>query len=212
MNILVTGAGGQLGREMIRAVEGTSHRYFFTTRQDLDIADTEAVRAMVQDNGIDLIVNCAAYTDVNRAESDRETADLMNHVAVGGMATVMKERGGTLIHISTDYVFDGNACVPYRETDPTCPVSVYGETKLKGEQAIIDSGCNYLIFRTSWLYSEWGEELREDDVGAVRHQGPCQCRFRPGGHADLRGGPGCGRGIRYRERTDRKERNLPLQQ
>lgn len=87
MNILVTGAGGQLGREMIRAVEGTSHRYFFTTRQDLDIADTEAVRAMVQDNGIDLIVNCAAYTDVNRAESDRETADLMNHVAVGGMAT-----------------------------------------------------------------------------------------------------------------------------
>lgn len=90
MNILVTGAGGQLGREMIRAVEGTSHRYFFTTRQDLDIADTEAVRAMVQDNGIDLIVNCAAYTDVNRAESDRETADLMNHVAVGGMAAVMK--------------------------------------------------------------------------------------------------------------------------
>lgn len=77
---------------MIRAVEGTSHRYFFTTRQDLDIADTEAVCAMVQDNGIDLIVNCAAYTDVNRAESDRETADLMNHVAVGGMATVMKER------------------------------------------------------------------------------------------------------------------------
>lgn len=159
MNILVTGAGGQLGREMIRAVEGTSHRYFFTTRKDLDIADTVAVRAMVQDNGIDLIVNCAAYTDVNRAESDRETADLMNHVAVGGMATVMKERGGTLVHISTDYVFDGNACVPYRETDRTCPVSVYGETKLKGEQAIIDSGCNYLIFRTSWLYSEWGKNF-----------------------------------------------------
>lgn len=111
---------------------------------------------MVQDNGIDLIVNCAAYTDVNRAESDSETADLMNHVAVGGMAAVMKERGGTLVHISTDYVFDGNACVPYRETDPTCPVSVYGETKLKGERAIIDSECNYLIFRTSWLYSEWG--------------------------------------------------------
>ena len=165
MNILVTGAGGQLGREMIRAVEGTSHRYFFTTRQDLDIADTEAVRAMVQDNGIDLIVNCAAYTDVNRAESDRDTADLMNHVAVGGMATVMKERGGTLVHISTDYVFDGNACVPYRETDPTCPVSVYGETKLKGEQAIIDSGCNYLIFRTSWLYSEWGKNFVKTMLG-----------------------------------------------
>lgn len=165
MNILVTGAGGQLGREMIRAVEGTSHRYFFTTRKDLDIADTVAVRAMVQDNGIDLIVNCAAYTDVNRAESDREKADLMNHVAVGGMASVMKERGGTLVHISTDYVFDGNACVPYRETDPTCPVSVYGETKLKGEQAIIDSGCNYLIFRTSWLYSEWGKNFVKTMLG-----------------------------------------------
>ena len=162
---MVTGAGGQLGREMIRAVEGTSHRYFFTTRQDLDIADTEAVRTMVQDNGIDLIVNCAAYTDVNRAESDREAADLMNHVAVGGMAAVMKERGGTLVHISTDYVFDGNACVPYRETDPTCPVSVYGETKLKGEQAIVDSGCNYLIFRTSWLYSEWGKNFVKTMLG-----------------------------------------------
>ena len=120
MNILVTGAGGQLGREMIRAVEGTSHRYFFTTRQDLDIADTEAVRTIVQDNGIDLIVNCAAYTDVNRAESDRDTADLMNHVAVGGMAAVMKERGG---HWSIYRLTMSSTAMPaFRTVKPTQPV------------------------------------------------------------------------------------------
>ena len=166
MNILVTGANGQLGNEMrALSAENGQHTYFFTDVQELDICDEQAIRAFVSGNRVDVIVNCAAYTAVDKAEDNPELCDKLNHIAPGYLAAAAEACGAAMIQVSTDYVFDGNACVPYRETDPTCPVSVYGETKLKGEQAIIYSGCNYLIFRTSWLYSEWGKNFVKTMLG-----------------------------------------------
>ena len=108
---------------------------------------------------MDVIVNCAAYTDVAKAEDDIGFADLLNHVAPGNLASVARERGATLIHISTDYVFHGDASVPYREDDEPHPLGVYGSTKLQGEDAVRSSGCKYLIFRTAWLYSPYGKNF-----------------------------------------------------
>ena len=125
----------------------------------LDITDVDAVRDFVVKNGVDAIVNCAAYTDVNKAESDVEKCALINAQAPGILASVMKERGGLLVHVSTDYVFDGKADMPYREDASCAPESVYGLTKFQGEQAIIASDCRYVIIRTSWLYSEYGRNF-----------------------------------------------------
>lgn len=111
------------------------------------------------DGHIDVIVNCAAYTNVDKAEEDEATADLLNHRAVAILASAALRHDATLIHISTDYVFDGSSCVPYREDAPTVPTGAYGRTKLAGETAILASGCRYLIFRTSWLYSPYGKNF-----------------------------------------------------
>lgn len=161
MNILVTGANGQLGRCLRNAVaKGTRDRYIFTDVAELDITDAGAVRRTVEENGVDVIVNCAAYTDVERAEENPDLAELLNATAVRNLAESARSAGATLIHISTDYVFGAEPYnVPCREDQQGTPTGVYGLTKLHGEQAIANSGCKALIFRTAWLYSEYGRNF-----------------------------------------------------
>ncbi len=154
--ILVTGANGQLGNEMRRVADKGNDRYIFTDVAELDITDYGAISNLVSSEGVEVIVNCAAYTNVDKAEDDYELANLLNNRAVGYLAMAAKVSGATLIHISTDYVFDGTAHVPYTEQEPTAPIGVYGKTKLAGERSVIESECNYIIIRTSWLYSQWG--------------------------------------------------------
>lgn len=160
MNILVTGANGQLGNSLRRATSGSADRYIFTDVAELDITDADAVRSTVRTNAIDVIVNCAAYTDVERAEDNAELAERLNATAVANLAAAAKEAGATLIHVSTDYVFGGNAGnTPRTELEPENPTGVYGLTKLHGEKAAIASGCHYVIIRTAWLYSEFGKNF-----------------------------------------------------
>lgn len=159
MNILVTGANGQLGCEMRRLGAVSPNNYIFTDVAELDITNAAAVMAAVKDNSITAIVNCAAYTNVDKAESDEATAELINATAVGNLARAMKEVGGTLFHVSTDYVFGSEGNTPRTEDMPLNPLGVYGKTKLHGEQAIEESGCKALIFRTAWLYSEFGNNF-----------------------------------------------------
>ncbi len=154
--ILVTGANGQLGNEMQRVASLCSDNYIFTDVAELDITDYDAVFKMVSNEKIDVIVNCAAYTNVDKAEDDEEFANLLNNSAAGNLAKAAAIVGATLIHISTDYVFDGSAHTPYTEECETAPIGVYGVTKLAGEKSVVESGCNYIIIRTSWLYSQWG--------------------------------------------------------
>lgn len=159
MNILVTGANGQLGNEMRRLGAVSPNNYIFTDVAELDITDATAVSEAVKGNGIEIIVNCAAYTNVDKAESDEAAAVLINATAVANLAAAMKEVGGTLFHVSTDYVFGLDGNTPRREDMPTAPLGVYGRTKLMGEEAIEKSGCKALIFRTAWLYSEYGNNF-----------------------------------------------------
>lgn len=159
LNILITGANGQLGNEMRRLGAVSPHNYLFTDVAELDITDAAAVGELMRRERIDIVVNCAAYTNVERAEEDEATAHVLNCEAVRNMAEAAAATGATLIHVSTDYVFDGRGHLPYREEDPTSPLGAYGRTKLAGEQAVIDSGCKYLIFRTAWLYSEFGNNF-----------------------------------------------------
>jgi len=167
MNILVTGANGQLGMEMRNVATGSNHHFVFTdvnTVPDnetiyLDITNLDAIRIIAESEKIDCIVNCAAYTNVDKAEDDFAMADLLNHKAAENLALVANERDAVLIHISTDYVFKGNKSLPCREDWDTEPLGVYGITKLAGENAILNSGCKYIIFRTAWLYSPYGKNF-----------------------------------------------------
>lgn len=160
MNILVTGGNGQLGNCLRNASIGSSDRYIFTDVTELDITDAKAVAEMVRKNDIDLVINCAAYTNVDKAESDIELARKLNAEAVANLAAAVKAVDGTLIHISTDYVFGKEPYnVPCREDQQGTPTGVYGLTKLEGEQAIAAAGCKALIFRTAWLYSEYGKNF-----------------------------------------------------
>lgn len=163
MNILVTGANGQLGHEMQRVAKESNDHFIFTDvaegYENLDITNIEAIRKTIKDNNIEVIVNCAAYTNVDRAETDYDTANLINNIAVGNLATAIKEVDGTLIHISTDYVFQGDRNIPCREDWTTNPLGVYGKTKLAGEKAIETTGCKHIILRTAWLYSKWGKNF-----------------------------------------------------
>ena len=160
-NILVTGSNGQLGNEFRLVVDEKDkiNNYFFTDVADLDITNKNDVSNFFVTNSIDIVVNCAAYTNVDKAEDDKEKADLINHIGPKNLAEICRERNGFLIHISTDYVFDGTKNTPYTETEETKPLGVYGETKLKGENAIINTGCEYVIIRTSWLYSSFGHNF-----------------------------------------------------
>lgn len=159
MNILVTGANGQLGCEMRRLGAVSPNNYIFTDVAELDITDSDAVMHVVKECAVEAIVNCAAYTNVDKAESDEAMAELINAVAVGNLARAMKEVGGTLFHVSTDYVFGREGNTPRTEDMPLDPLGVYGRTKLLGEEAIAQSGCKALIFRTAWLYSEFGNNF-----------------------------------------------------
>ena len=158
-NILVTGANGQLGSEMRRVGSVSPNNYIFTDVAELDTTNKEAVAQFVADNRVDVIINCAAYTNVDRAEDDIDTARLINATAVANLAEAIKAVGGTLFHISTDYVFGTEGNTPRTESMATNPLGVYGLTKLEGEQAIAAVGCSALIFRTSWLYSEFGNNF-----------------------------------------------------
>ena len=183
MTILVTGANGQLGNEMRIVSKNSEDRYIFTDVVDaseesiamlkklageeiktdtvhLDITDLDAIRAIVKENGVNVIVNCAAYTNVDAAESNQELAELLNAKAPENLAIAMKEVNGLLVHISTDYVFGGDPYnTPCREDQKGTPTGVYGLTKLHGEQKIQATGCNYVILRTAWLYSEFGKNF-----------------------------------------------------
>lgn len=168
MKILVTGANGQLGREMRIVSRNTDHDFVFTDVVEaegvqttrLDITDLEAVRRIVREEQIDCIVNCAAYTNVDKAESDEAFCRVLNAEAPRNLAQAMKEVNGLLLHISTDYVFGGDPYnTPCREDQKGTPTGVYGKTKLEGEQYILTSGCKYVILRTAWLYSEFGRNF-----------------------------------------------------
>ena len=167
MNILVTGANGQLGRELRNRAAGRGMHFIFSDVSQvsgletlyLDITNLDATRIVCNSENVDVIINCAAYTDVEKAEDDVEFAEQLNHFAVANLATVCRERGATLIHISTDYVFHGDSSVPYREDDEPRPLGVYGATKLQGEEAVRKSGCKYMIIRTGWLYSPYGRNF-----------------------------------------------------
>ena len=159
-NILVTGANGQLGNEMRRrAAAGSRCAYLFTDVEELDITDLDAVRRCMAEHHIAAVVNCAAYTNVDKAEDDAARADAINHLAVGNLATACREQGAALLHVSTDYVFGGTGNLPFREEDAVVPLGVYGQTKWAGEQAVVASGCRHLIFRTAWLYSAFGNNF-----------------------------------------------------
>lgn len=159
LDILVTGAHGQLGREMRRLGTVSPNRYLFTDVGELDIADADAVERFFADRHFDVVVNCAAYTDVERAETEPEKAQRLNAEAPGILARAVAAQGATLFHVSTDYVFGGDASTPYTEEAPTDPRNVYGRSKLDGERAVVESGCRYVILRTAWLYSEYGRNF-----------------------------------------------------
>ena len=160
MNILVTGANGQLGNEMRIVSQDSKDHYIFTDVAELDITNLEAIRVMVKQEEVKAIINCAAYTNVDKAEEDEAFCELLNAKAVENLAVAMKEVGGLLVHVSTDYVFGGDSYnTPCTEDKKGTPTGVYGKTKLQGEQNIQKVGCHHLIIRTAWLYSEFGKNF-----------------------------------------------------
>lgn len=168
MNVLVTGANGQLGNEMRIVAQKSDNNYIFSDIVQSDNVETtisditklDEICSIVKEKNISVIVNCAAYTNVDKAESDVELCELLNSKAPENLALAMKEVDGTLIHISTDYVFGGDPYnVPCREEQKGTPTGVYGMTKLKGEEAIKQINCNHIIIRTAWLYSEFGKNF-----------------------------------------------------
>ncbi len=160
-NILIIGSKGQLGSELRNLhVNYSEWNFIFTDREELDITDKAAIESTCKSNNITHIINCAAYTAVDKAEEDKETANAINHLAVKHLAEIAKEKNITLVHISTDYVFDGTNHKPYNETDIVNPQSVYGKTKLDGEKALLHiNPKNSIIIRTSWIYSSFGNNF-----------------------------------------------------
>ena len=183
MNILVTGCNGQLGTELQRiAASETQHHWMFTDVDTLDICDKAAVETCFDEQRIDACINCAAYTAVDKAEDEPELATLINTYAPKVLADACLKRDALLIHVSTDYVFGGDANEPYKVDDPINPQSVYGSTKAEGERLIRESGCNYMIVRTAWLYSSVGKNFvktmlmlgdTKDEINVVADQKGC---------------------------------------
>jgi len=159
MKILVLGCKGQLGRCLNDQLINTEHEVIYTSRKQIDIADFEQTKNQILKISPDLIINATAYTAVDKAEVDQKTANLINHLAVKNIADICNQLKCWLIHVSTDYVFDGNSNVPYKENDQTDPQGSYGETKLKGELAIQASDCKHIILRTAWVFSEYGNNF-----------------------------------------------------
>jgi len=160
MNILITGCNGQLGNEMqLLEQQHKEHTWWNTDVAELDITNEAAIEQFVNDHAIDGIVNCAAYTAVDKAESNQELCTLLNATAPGNLAAAVEKRGGWMVQVSTDYVFDGTHHTPYVETDATCPNSVYGSTKLEGEQRVQQACRRAMVIRTAWLYSTFGNNF-----------------------------------------------------
>lgn len=162
--ILVTGCRGQLGSELQALApqyqeEDDTLRFLYTDREELDITDRQAVMDFVETNAVSVIINCAAFTAVDKAESEPELCDLLNHLAPGYLAEAVEAVGGTMIQVSTDYVFDGTAHRPYREDDCVNPQTVYGRTKLAGEESVIRNCAGAMVIRTAWLYSTFGNNF-----------------------------------------------------
>ena len=183
-NVLVTGANGQLGKSLqdLAGRYADTFRFIFTDVAELDITQPDAIREMVQREQVDFIINAAAYTAVDKAESDETMAYLLNEKAVGNLADAAKEAGAMLLHISTDYVFDGKSDTPYPTDATPNPLSVYGKSKWAGEQAILRSGCKAVIVRTAWLYSPYGNNFvktmlrlatTKESIGVVSDQMGC---------------------------------------
>ncbi len=180
MRILVTGADGQLGNEMqVLAKENPQHTYYFTDVQELDICDAQAVWAYIAEKRIELIVNCAAYTAVDKAEDNPELAYKLNCEAPKELAKAAQFNGAAMIQVSTDYVFDGTAHIPYTEDCDPCPDSVYGTTKLEGEYDVMNHCEKAVVIRTAWLYSTFGNNFvktmirlgkERDNLGVVFDQ------------------------------------------
>ena len=183
MNILVTGCNGQLGTELQKiATSETQHRWVFTDVDTLDICNKAAVETCFDEQQIDACINCAAYTAVDKAEDEPELATLINTFAPKVLADACLKRDALLIHVSTDYVFGGDAKEPYEVDGPINPQSVYGSTKAEGERLIRESGCNYMIVRTAWLYSSVGKNFvktmlmlgdTKDEINVVADQKGC---------------------------------------
>lgn len=165
MKIIILGCKGQLGRCLHDQLINSANKVIYTSREQIDIADFEVTKTFIVDRAPDLVINATAYTAVDKAEEDHQTADLVNHLAVKNIAESCAKIDCWLIHISTDYVFDGNAVIPYKEDDQTNPQGVYGHTKLKGELAIQSSGCKYIIIRTGWVFSEYGHNFLKTMLG-----------------------------------------------
>ena len=172
MKILVLGCKGQLGRCLNDQLTNTDHEVIYTSREQIDIADFEVTKSKILEFSPDLIINATAYTAVDHAEEDQKNANLINHLAVKNIADICNQLECWLIHLSTDYVFDGNTKIPYKEDDKTNPQGVYGETKLKGELAIQASGCKHIILRTAWIFSEYGNNFLKTmlRLGAERNE------------------------------------------
>ena len=159
-NILITGASGQLAMEIHQELpKSVTNNYIFTTRNELDVTNADKVEAFFKKHKVELVINCAAYTNVNGSEIDKENANLVNHLAVKNIAQACTDHKSACIHLSTDYVFAGNKNTPYTETDATSPLGAYGQTKLLGESALQHSDIDFLILRTSWLYSAFGNNF-----------------------------------------------------
>jgi dTDP-4-dehydrorhamnose reductase len=160
MKVLITGSNGQLGSEIKElAANYKKLDFVFKDLPELDICDFEVLQAFIIDHKINAVINCAAYTAVDKAEEDAEIAEHVNSIGVSNLVNALAKVNGQLIHISTDYVFDGNHFLPYKETDPVSPIGVYGETKRKGELAVINSDIEAIVIRTSWLYSAYGNNF-----------------------------------------------------
>ena len=160
INVLITGADGQLGTSIIDFKDHfTNYNIIPTDRDVFDISNLQGMVEFINGKNIDYIINCAAYTNVDKAEKDVDAAYKINYLGVSHLTTLCKENNIKLVHVSTDYVFDGKSCVPLKECDSTNPIGVYGKSKRKGEISIIDSDVEYLIIRTSWLYSEHGHNF-----------------------------------------------------
>ena len=159
MIILVLGAKGQLGRCIYEQLADSTHEVIYASREHINIAEFEDAKDKILDISPHFIINTAAYTDVDKAESEQEEANIINHLAVANIANICCQLNCWLIHISTDYVFDGKSKTPYKENDRPNPQGIYGQTKLMGEKAIQLSGCMYIILRTSWIFSEYGNNF-----------------------------------------------------
>jgi len=160
MNLLITGANGQLGSSIKKRQDNFSHhKYYFTDVDTLDITDEKSVESTIQNNNIDVLINCAAYTAVDKAEEEQDKATMLNEHAPEILARVCYKHNVRLLHVSTDYVFDGKTYIPYRENAEPNPASAYGESKRAGELKVLQSGARGAIVRTSWLYSEFGKNF-----------------------------------------------------